>query len=230
MPLPQTNQPRPRIPGEVTQQNFQDIQDPRSIPGFGSISSIRPDSAIAQAVFRTQNAPDSLSLQLRRELEGIIGEGGVGLSPEQLDVQFRGVEQQLQPTFSAQIERIDEQAARRGVFRSGIPLAQAQKTQRQQAQQLGNIRSQMETENQRAKNRTLLTALSMLQALESDLANRELYLQALDELKKAQDQKAYFGLLGQFGTLALDAIFPGAGTAVRATTPSLGSSRPGGGF
>ena len=205
MPLPNTNPPRPPITGELTRQNVQQIEDPRSMPGFGSISSIG-QGGLRRGTQEIFGAPDSLSLQLRRELEGIIGEGGVGLSPEQLDVQFRGVEQQLQPQFSAQIERIDEQAARRGVFRSGIPLAQAQKTQRQQAQQLGNIRVQMETENQRAKNQTLLTALNMLQALESDLANRKLYLQALDDLKKAQDQKAYTDLIGQGGSLALSRI------------------------
>ncbi len=185
---------------------------------------------LSQPFASSLNSQDPLSLQLQRELEGIIGEGGVGLSPEQLDVQFRGIEQQLQPQFNTQLQRIDEQASRRGVFRSGIPLAQSQKTQRQQAQRLGNIRTQLETENERQKNQTLLTALSMLQSLESDLANRELYLQALDQLKKSQDQSGYFELLGQFGTLALDAVFPGAGTATRALISPPGSSRPSGGF
>lgn len=163
---------------------------------------------LSQSITNVIDTPDPLSLQLQRELEGIIGEGGVGLSPEQLDVQFRGIEQQLQPQFNTQLQRIDEQAARRGVFRSGIPLAQAQKTQRQQAQHLGNIRTQLTTENERQKNQTLLTALNMLQALESDLANRELYLKALDELKKSQDQGAYFDLVGQFGSFALNKFFP----------------------
>lgn len=194
------------------------------------INPIDPNSGLANALQNTQTAPDPLSLQLQRELEGIIGEGGVGLSPEQLDVQFRGIEQQLQPQFNAQIERIDEQASRRGVFRSGIPLKQAQTTQREQAKQLGNIRVQMTTENERRKNQTLLTALGMLQSLESDMANRELYLKALDELKKSQDQGAYLDLLGQFGSFALNTIFPGAGTAAKAIAPSSGSSRPSGGF
>lgn len=206
MPLP--NVSSSPIRGEVTPQNFQDIQDPRSIPGFGSATSADIRSGPGAAVLQSQTAPDPLSLQLRRELEGIIGQGGVGLSPEQLDVQFRGVEQQLQPQFNTQLQRIDEQASRRGVFRSGIPLQQAQKTQRQQAQQLGQIRTQLTTENERQKNQTLLTALNMLRSLESDLANRELYLKALDELKKSQDQAGYQALLGQFGSFALNRIFP----------------------
>ncbi len=173
-----------------------------------SMLSINSDSGLFNDLRKTQTAPPSLSLQLRRELEGIIGEGGVGLSPEQLDVQFKGIEQQLQPGFNAQIQRIDEQASRRGVFRSGIPLKQTQTTQREQSQQLGNIRTQMETENERAKNQTLLTALGMLQSLESDLANRKLYLQALDQLKESQDQAARNELIGQFGRFALSAIFP----------------------
>jgi len=205
MPLP-TKPIRP--PGEVTPQNFQDLQDPRSTPGFGSTSSIDPRFGPAAAILKTQDAPDSLALQLQRQLEDIIGSGGVGLSPEQLDVQFRGVEQGLQPQFNAQIQRIDEQASRRGVFRSGIPLEQAQKTKAEQARQLGGIRIQMETENQRAKNQTLLTALSMLQALESDQANRELYLKALDDLKNAQDQKGYTDLLIQGGSFALERFAP----------------------
>ncbi len=225
MPLPNaSSQPNfTPVRGEVTRENLP--ANFRDFPGFGSTAQATSDQLIQN---RARGNP--LSLQLQRELEGIIGEGGVGLSPEQLDVQFRGIEQQLQPQFNTQLQRIDEQASRRGVFRSGIPLAQAQKTQRQQAQQLGNIRTQLTTQNERQKNQTLLTALGMLQDLESDLASRELYLQALDDLKKSQDQAGYFDLLGQFGTFALNAIFPGADIATKALTPPSGSSRPSGGF
>ena len=171
-------------------------------------------------------AGSDLALELKGNFQDIIDQGGVGLSEEQLDVQFRGIEQQLQPQFNTQLQRIDEQASRRGVFRSGIPLAQSQKTQRQQAQQLGNIRTQLTTENERQKNQTLLTALGALQALESDMANRILYLQALDQLKQSQDQAGYQELLGQFGTFALNAIFPGAGTAAGALLPGISPGAP----
>lgn len=198
---------QPTFPGRPENRQGQPIP----LPGGFS-------RGVSQTITQAINAPDPLSLQLQRELEGIIGEGGVGLSPEQLDVQFRGVEQQLQPQFNTQIQRIDEQAARRGVFRSGIPLRQAQQTQRQQSQQLANIRTTMETENERRKNETLLTALSMLQSLESDMANRELYLKMLEEMKKAGDQAGYMDLAKEFGFRALDHFYPGAGTATQAIT------------
>ncbi len=225
MPLPNvSSQPNlTPVRGEVTRENLP--ANFRDFPGYGNTSPATSDQLIQNRVF---NNPSNI--QLQRELEEIIGEGGVGLSPEQLDVQFRGIEQQLQPQFNTQLQRIDEQASRRGVFRSGIPLAQSQKTQRQQAQQLGNIRTQLETDNERQKNQTLLTALNMLRELESDLANRELYLQALDELKKAQDQGAYIDLATEIGFRAVDLFYPGAGTAAQALTSPSRSSRPSGGF
>lgn len=174
------------------------------------------------------------SLELQRYLGELIGQGGVGLSPEQLDVQFRGIEQQLQPAFNAQLQRIDEQAARRGVFRSGIPLGQAQQTQLKQSQQLGQIRTNLDIQNEKMRNQSLLTALQMLQNLESDIANRELYMKALQDLKDAQNQQGFQDLLGVGLSFGLDYLLPGAGTGARATgllpggsnTPSL----PTGGF
>lgn len=197
-----------------------DLQIPQEIIDFQSQFPTGP--AVLQKtrseISQVQNiAGSDIALELQRNLEDIIGQGGVGLSQEQLDVQFRGIEQSLRPQFQEQIQRIDEQAARRGVFRSGIPLEQAQQTQRQQSQQLANVRIQMQTENERLKNQTLLTALQMLQSLEADMASRIAFMRALQQQKEAQNQAGFQNLLGQGLSFGLDLLFPGAGRAAEAT-------------
>ncbi len=176
-----------------------DIQEfPSPFPGGGQITK------------KTTSTLDPILPDLRRQLDEIIGEGGVGLSPEQLDVQFRGISQQLQPTFNAQIERIDESAARRGVFRSGIPLQKAQETRLKQSQQLGQIRTGLDIQNEKMRSQTLLTALQMLQNLESDIYNREFQMQMLKALEDSQNQDAIMQLFAEGANFLMNRFAPGA--------------------
>lgn len=211
MPLPQNN-PQPDIP--IGMQKFAS-----QFPGGTEL--LQKGLAKRDLVNPSENI-----LDLQRQLQDIIGQGGVGLSPEQLDTQFRGIQQQLQPTFNAQIQQIDEQAARRGVFRSGIPIQKAQETRLKQSQQLGQIRTSIDIQNEKMRSQTLLAALQMLQNLESDISNRQLYLQALEDLKDAQNQEGLQSLLGAGSDFLLNQLFPGAGGNIPGGIPSGSPNAP----
>ena len=140
------------------------------------------------------------------QLTDIINQGGQGLDPEQLAQQYSAITQQLEPQYMAALQSINEDASRRGLFRSGIPLAKQQQTQQQQAQHYGQIRQQLEFENERIKNRTLLTALQMLSTLQSEAKNRMVYMDALEQQQKASNQ----GELIDFGI----SLLPYVGDAI----------------
>ena len=59
---------------------------------------------------------------LAQFLQGTINQGGIGATPEQLERQFLNVSQGLQPGLNAALTATDQDAAARGIFRSGIPL------------------------------------------------------------------------------------------------------------
>ena len=133
---------------------------------------------------------------LAQFLQGTINQGGIGATPEQLERQFLNVSQGLQPGLNAALTATDQDAAARGIFRSGIPLEDKNRIRLQHARILAQASQDLQFRNEQQRRQSVIAAIQMLQFLNANA--EDLFQLGVREDRASQNQatQSKFNLIG----------------------------------
>ena len=133
---------------------------------------------------------------MQKYLQDIIAKGGLGLSPEQISARWGQMTEEMKPYFNRMRERSDVDAARRGIFSSGIAAKTYRDIGTTEAKSYQKMLQDLMWRNEQAKLASLMQALGMGSGMATNYGN-------LMRGYQAQNQQAMMGLLPQLVQLGL---------------------------
>lgn len=116
---------------------------------------------VVDKIFNSGDQRSGFEKDVEKRLRDIIAQGGIGLNQEQLGGRFKGMMDQLRPMFNAQRESYDQNAAGRGIYKSGVAFQKGQELGGQQSNQMAQMLQNLTQWNEEQKMNSLMSALGM---------------------------------------------------------------------